>query len=170
MPGGGLELLRRVRQRRPQARVLVFSMHDSRSLVRRAFEAGALGYLSKACPPDCLVDAVRSLQAGRRCLSPELPAEWLRPDPPGQSDGLAGLSTREFEIFRLLAQGHSASECASALNLSSKTVSNHQTTIKEKLGVATSAALAHLAIRHGVIGASGLAATAGRRPGCDTPG
>ena len=76
-------------------------------------------------------------------------------DPANEARRLATLSAREFEVFRLLAQGHSLNDCAAALKLSPKTVSNHQTLIKEKLGVATSAALAHLAIRHGVISSSG---------------
>jgi DNA-binding NarL/FixJ family response regulator len=152
MPGGGgLGLLRRVLQREPLARVLVFSMHDSAALVRGAFDAGALGYLTKAGAPQCLVDAVHALASGRRYLAPELPASLLERDPRHEADRLAALSSREFEIFRLLAQGHSAAECAQALKLSAKTVSNHQSVIKEKLGVATSAALAHLAIRLGVI-------------------
>ena len=156
MPGGGLELTRRVLQRSEQARVLIFSMHDSEPLVRRAFEAGARGYLTKASPPDCVVDAVHTLQAGRRYLSPELPASWMLRERDEEGDRLATLSAREFEIFRLLAQGQSPAECALSLNLSAKTVSNHQSAIKDKLGVATSAALAHLAIRHGVISTAGL--------------
>ena len=156
MPGGGLELTRRVLQRADQARVLIFSMHDSEALVRRAFEAGARGYLTKASPPECVVDAVQALQAGRRYLSPELPSHWMQRERDEEGDRLATLSAREFEIFRLLAQGHSPAECALSLNLSAKTVSNHQSAIKDKLGVATSAALAHLAIRHGVISTAGL--------------
>ena len=156
MPGGGLELTRRVLQRLDQARVLIFSMHDSEPLVRRAFEAGARGYLTKASPPECVVDAVHALQAGRRYLSPELPVSWMQRERDEEGDRLTALSAREFEIFRLLAQGHSPAECAASLNLSAKTVSNHQSAIKDKLGVATSAALAHLAIRHGVISTAGL--------------
>jgi DNA-binding NarL/FixJ family response regulator len=153
MPGGGgLTLLRRVLQRDPAARLLVFSMHDGALLVRRAFEAGARGFLTKASAPDSLVDAVRALHAGERYLAPELPAALLRRDPLDEGARLASLSGREFEIFRLLAQGASPLECARSLKLSVKTVSNHQTLIKEKLGVTTSAALAHLAIRHRVIG------------------
>jgi len=156
MPGsGGLELIRRVRLREPQARVLVFSMHDGALLVRRAFEAGARGFLTKASSPDCLVLAIRALHAGQRYLDPELPAALLRHDPQQEAERLAGLSTREFEVFRLLAQGHAASECAQALSLSPKTIANYQTLIKDKLGVSTSAALAHLALRHGVIGGGG---------------
>jgi len=152
MPGGGgLELIRRVLLRAPAARILVFSMYDSLPLVRRALEAGARGFLTKAAAPQCLVDAVRALHAGERYLDVDLAASLSQRDPAREVERLAELSLREFEIFRLLAQGHSAAECAQALKLSPKTVSNHQTTIKEKLGVTTSAALAHLAIRHRLI-------------------
>lgn len=153
--GGGLELIRRVLLRDAQARVLVFSMHDSVMLVRRALEAGARGFLTKASSPDCLVQAVRDLHEGRRYLDPELAPALLHNDPAQESERLATLSPREFEVFRLLAKGHTLTECAEALKLSPKTLSNHQTVIKEKLGVATLAALAHLAIRHGVISSAG---------------
>lgn len=157
MPGGGgLELIRRVQLRLPGLRILVFSMHDSASLVRHALEAGARGFLTKASAPESLVDAVHAVHAGRRVLAAELPASLLERRPEQEAVRLAELSLREFEIFRLLAQGHSAHQCAALLKLSPKTVSNHQTTIKDKLGVATSAALAHLAIRHGVIGTAGV--------------
>lgn len=152
---GGLELIRRVLKRSPDARILVFSMHDSALLVRRAFEGGARGFLTKASSPDELVVAIRALHAGRRFLGPDLPAALLRRDTSYESERLAGLSVREFEVFRFLAEGRSSAECAMALKLSPKTVANHQTSIKEKLGVATSAAWAHLAIRHRVIGAAG---------------
>lgn len=151
MPGGGVELIRRVHERDAGARILVFSMHESEGMVRRALEAGASGYLTKASEPRGLVDAVHALHAGRRWLGAGLPVALLQRDPLGEGARLASLSEREFEVFRLLAQGQSPAQCASVLRLSAKTVSNHQTTIKEKLGVATSAALAHLAIRHGLV-------------------
>lgn len=154
--GGGLDLIRRVTAREPQARILVFTMHDGPQLVRRAFEAGARGYLTKASPPERLVDAVRALHADLRYLDPELPSTLLQRDPLDEAARLAELSGREFEIFRLLAQGHSPRECAEALKLSAKTVSNHQTVIKDKLGITTSAALVHLAMRHGVISTAGV--------------
>jgi DNA-binding NarL/FixJ family response regulator len=150
MPGsGGLDLIRHLLARAPQARILVFSMHDSAMLVRRAFEVGALGYLSKGSAPESLLDAVRKVHNGERYLSPDLPAELLQDAQP--SALLDVLTPREFEIFRLLARGESLVECAIALKLSSKTISNHQTQIKEKLGVSTTAALVHIALRHGVI-------------------
>jgi DNA-binding NarL/FixJ family response regulator len=155
MPGGGgLELIRRVMLRAPAARILVFSMYDSPPLVRRALDAGARGFVTKAAAPQSLVDAVRALHAGERYLGADLAPGLLQRDPAREAERLAELSLREFEIFRLLAQGHTLVECAQALKLSPKTVSNHQTVIKDKLGVATSAALAHLAIRHRVIGSA----------------
>ena len=151
MPGGGLELIRRARAHDAALRILVFSMHESEAMVQRALEAGAQGYLSKASEPGQLIDAVHALHAGRPYLGAGLVGALRRPDPLGEGARLASLSEREREVFRLLAQGRSPAECADALGLSAKTVSNHQTVIKEKLGVATSAALAHLAIRHGLV-------------------
>ena len=156
MPGGGLELIRRVRQRNAHARVLVFSMHCSAVLVRRALDFGASGFVTKASPPDRLVDAVRAVHAGQRYLGPDLAPALLDRTNEHEAQRLATLSVREFEVFRLLAQGHTVQECAEALSLSPKTLSNLQTLIKEKLGVATLAALVHLAMRHGVISSSGV--------------
>jgi len=149
MPGGGLDLVRRVVQRDGAARVLVFSMHDSPALVCQAVAAGAMGYVTKGSAPEALIDAVRALHAGRRWFSADVAPHVARGAP--EADGLASLSVREFETFRLLAQGNSVDECAQQLKLSPKTISNQQTLIREKLGVATPAALVHLALRHGVI-------------------
>lgn len=163
MPGaGGLELIRRLIARSPQLRVLVFSMHDSEALVQRAFEAGALGFVAKSSAPQVLVQAVREVYLGRRALNAEsgpahtgLGTAQSGASEAGDRERLALLTEREFALFRLLAQGHALPECARLLGLSGKTVSNYQTLIREKLGVSTSAALAHLAIRCGVITPAG---------------
>ncbi|RZL93451.1 MAG: response regulator transcription factor [Variovorax sp.] len=150
MPGSsGLELIRRLRERDAQARTLVFSMHDSDMLVHRALELGALGFVSKTSPPECLIDAVRSVRAGRRYLSPALAQRLL--DGAVESLAFDSLTQREFEIFRLLSRGESLATCAHTLHLSQKTVSNLQSLIKDKLGIHTTAAMAHLALRHGLI-------------------
>jgi DNA-binding NarL/FixJ family response regulator len=155
MPGsGGLELVRRLRERAADARVLVFSMHDSALLVRRAFDLGACGFVTKSCAPERLIDAVHHVIEGRRYLSPDLPRHLL--DAALEADRFELLTHREFEIFRLLARGDSLADCARALHLSPKTVSNHQTLIKEKLGLSTTAAMVHLAIRHGLISPEGV--------------
>lgn len=155
LPGSsGLELVRRLRERAADARVLVFSMHDSETLVRRALELGARGFVSKSSAPENLIDAVHAAMAGHRYLSPELPQQLLtrEPDDAGRFESL---TPREFEIFRLLSRGESLADCARSLHLSPKTVSNHQSLIKDKLGIGTTAAMAHLAIRHGLIPSGG---------------
>lgn len=172
MPGaGGLALIRRIMAHLPHARVLVFSMHDSAALVQRAIDVGALGFVAKSSPPEVLVHAVREVHAGRRALQVDptgaqpSAADWLASPPPrstesGDRERLAELTERELALFRLLAQGHALSDCARQLGLSPKTASNYQTLIRDKLGVATSAALVHFAIRCGVISPSGADPTA----------
>jgi len=152
MPGiGGLELLRKLLARDAHARVLVFTMHDTPQLIARALDGGACGFVSKQADPEHLVDAVRAAQlAGRDVVA--VGTTSLRDDAAGtEAQRLSSLSQREFEIFRLLAAGHSAADCARLLHVSSKTVANHQTCIKEKLDVPGPAALVHLALRNGVI-------------------
>ena len=152
MPGiGGLELLRKLLARDAHARVLVFTMHDTPQLIARALDGGACGFVSKQADPEHLVDAVRAAHAGRRYLDPHSAPAVLHDAAGMEAQRLSSLSQREFEIFRLLAAGHSAADCARLLHVSSKTVANHQTCIKEKLDVPGPAALVHLALRNGVI-------------------
>lgn len=152
LPGaGGLALLQRIRARDDQARVLVFSMYDSAHLVRRTLEAGACGFVSKQAAPDDLLAAVRAAHGGQRFLSNDLSRHLLHAGIDDETTRLESLSQREFEVFRLLAEGSSSTECAFLLNISQKTAANIQTRIKAKLNVATSAALVHLALRRGVI-------------------
>ena len=152
MPGiGGLELLRKLLARDAHARVLVFTMHDTPQLIARALDGGACGFVSKQADPEHLVDAVRAAHAGRRYLDPHSAPGMLQDTAGMEKQRLSSLSQREFEIFRLLAEGHSAADCARLLHVSSKTVANHQTCIREKLDVAGAAALVHLALRNGII-------------------
>ena len=152
MPGiGGLELLRKLLARDAGARVLVFSMHDTPQLIARALDGGACGFVSKQADPEHLVDAVRAAHIGRRYLDPHSAPGVLQGTARMEAERLSSLSQREFEIFRLLAEGRSAADCARLLHVSSKTVANHQTCIKEKLDVPGPAALVHLALRNGVI-------------------
>jgi two-component system invasion response regulator UvrY len=154
LPGsGGLELIRRLLERAPEARVLVFSMRDSEALVRRALALGARGYVPKSAAPESLIEAVRTVMRGQRALAPGLPAHLLQDA--GHEDPLSDLTPRELEILRLLASGWSVADCARALHLSPKTASNLQTQIKDKLGLSNAAAMAHFALRHGLIALDG---------------
>lgn len=152
LPGmGGLEAIRRMRMRDPAARILVFSMHEEPMFVERALGAGASGYVPKSSAPEVLVAALKQVAAGKRYLHRGLEQRLAFDRVRGQDSPLQELSTREFEIFCLLADGASSTEIARRLSLSPKTVANYSTQLKTKLNAGTAADLARLAIRHGII-------------------
>lgn len=152
LPGiGGLEAIRRIIQRKHDARILAFSMHEDTVFVEQALQAGARGYISKRSAPAVLVDAVKAIAAGNIYLDPDIAQRLAFQKTRGASSPIAGLSTREFEIFCLLAEGQTVAEVARRLSLSGKTVANYSTQIKSKLDVNTAAEMARIAIRHGFV-------------------
>lgn len=152
LPGiSGLEVVRRLAQRVPEVRTLVFSVHEESLFVDRAFEAGALGYLAKRCVGEQLIDAVIAVSQGRRYLAPELRDDARPATREPKDGGLRRLSSREFEVFRQLVEGRNTHEIARALSLSGKTVANYGTQIRYKLGASSSADLARVAMAAGII-------------------
>ena len=131
MPGtSGIEAMRRMLHYKPDARVLVFSMHEDIIFVRRALQAGAFGYVTKASAPNVLVQAIHVIASGKRYLSAEIAQKLALRDFATDKDAAGSLSAREFEVLRLLTQGQSITEIAQSLGLNAKTVANHQTIIK----------------------------------------
>lgn len=154
LPGiGGLEALRRIVQRDRAARVLVFSIHDETVFIERTLQAGARGYISKSSAAEVLVEAVERVVRGEVYLGPGIAERLAAVHRAETSNPLAALSPREFDIFRLLAEGRTVNEIAALLSLSAKTVANYNTQIRTKLKVASAAELARLAIRYGVVSA-----------------
>lgn len=153
MPGmGGLEALRRIRVRHPQARVLTLSAHDDPMHARRALQEGALGFLSKRSAPEALLEAVIAVAAGRRYLDPALAQKLALAEFDGAAKSpVDRLSEREFEVFVRLAGGASVLHIAQDLKLSASTVGTHLYNIKQKLGVANQSELTLIAIRHHLI-------------------
>ena len=149
MPGqGGLESMRRIMQRYPAQRVLVFTMHENAALALQALRAGASGYLTKSMPPERMVDAIHQVMRGEKPISDDLAsavAEAEKESPPHLQ-----LAPREFEIFRLLANGQTVDEIGQRLHLGTKTVANYQSSIRQKLGVYTPIELHQYAKRHGL--------------------
>jgi two-component system invasion response regulator UvrY len=140
LPGtSGIEAMRRLLAYRADARVLIFSMHEDAIFARRALQAGAFGYVTKASAPNVLVEAIHAVADGRKFLSPEVAQKLALHEFGG--DQPEGLSVREFEVLELLAQGQSVKEIAESMGLNPKTISNHQTAIKQKLGADTAIAL-----------------------------
>lgn len=162
LPGiGGVETVRRIVQREPRARVLVFSMYDDAVFSSRALQAGAKGYVTKASAPDVLVEAVRAVAAGRLFLSPDIAQELAMLALPGRSNPMQTLSSREFEVFRMLVDGHSVPDIARILSLSRKTVANYQSSLRQKLEVANTTQAMRLAMSHGILPGRGDDAPSG---------
>jgi two-component system invasion response regulator UvrY len=153
MPGmGGLEALKRIRARHPQARVLALSAHDDPMHARRALQEGALGFLSKRSAPEALIEAVTTVAAGRRYLDATIAQKLALAELEGGAKSpVERLSEREFEVFIRLARGATVQKIADDLRLSSSTVGTHLYNIKQKLDVGNQSELTLIAIRHGLI-------------------
>ena len=152
LPGiGGLEAIRRIIARENKSKILVFSMHEEVIFVEQALQAGAFGYLTKSSAPQLLIEAIKKLANGERYIDSNLAQIMAYEKSRGQDTPLSDLSTREFEIFCMLAEGLNTSEIAKRLSLSYKTVANYSTQIKNKLEVSTIADIARLAIRYNII-------------------
>jgi DNA-binding NarL/FixJ family response regulator len=153
LPGvSGIEGIRRILARSQAARVLAFSMYEDAIFVRRALDAGAAGYVTKASAPHVLVEAVHAVAAGKRYLSHDV-AQTLAlgvPDAEAAAAHMA-LSAREFEVLELLLQGCTTEEIAKQLSVNQKTVANHQSAIKQKLGAGSTAQLFRIAMRLGLV-------------------
>jgi len=151
LPGSsGIDAMRRMLVVKPDTRVLMFSMHQESIFVRRALQGGAFGYVTKASAPNVLVQAIHSVANGNKFLSPEIAQELALRDLVADPAAADGLSAREFEVLRLLARGQSIGQIAQAMSLNSKTVANHQSAIKKKLGADTAIQLLKRAAQLGL--------------------
>ena len=148
----GLELLRQLKQIRPRLPVLILSMHSEEQYARRAFKAGASGYVTKDSSPSELVRALDKVITGGRYFSQEL-AETLIVDLERGSDRPPheALSDREFEVMRLIGSGKTVGEIAVLLALSDSTISTYRARIMEKMGMKTNAELTHYAIQNKLV-------------------
>ena len=153
MPGrGGLETLQELKRLRPQLGVLVLSMHPEDQYAVRVLREGADGYLSKESAADELISALRKIHDGGKYVSSTL-AERLAltvergfEGPPHER-----LSTREFQVLVLIAQGRTVTEIGDELHLSVKTISTYRTRILDKMGMKNNAELMHYAIEEGIV-------------------
>jgi len=148
----GLEILKELKQLRPKLPVLILSMHSEAQYARRAFKAGAAGYLTKDSSRAELVRAINKVIEGGRYVSGAL-AEKLVFDiergtggPPHES-----LSDREFEVMCLIASGKTVTEISEVLSLSDKTISTYRARILEKMGMKTNAELTYYAIANKLV-------------------
>ncbi len=152
LPGmGGLEAIRRICARDNSAKILVFSMHENTVFVDQTLNAGAKGYITKSSAPDVLMTAIKEIASGGTYLDADIAQHLAFQKARDQDTPFSNLSTREFEIFCLLAEGFNTAHIAKRLSLSYKTVANYTTQIKSKLEVKTVAEIARMAISHNIV-------------------
>ncbi len=153
----GIEATRQIREAVPKTKILMLTMNESESMIRRALDAGAKGYLLKSDLTDVLLKAVEAIVVGKRFLTPKVSEIVLEGflNTTGQHQAVEGKGTRttprETEIIRLLAAGKTNKEIAALLQITARTVETHRSKIMLKLGVHSLAELIHYALRHELI-------------------
>jgi two-component system response regulator NreC len=148
MPGGSsLEAIPRLREHTPETAIVVLTMQDDPAFARKALQAGALGFVLKEAADEELLEAIRLAAEGDTYLNPRLGARMAAtPDEPtGPPDDL---SERELEVLRLIALGHTNSEIADQLFLSTRTVETHRAHIQQKIRRTSRAELVRYALEH----------------------
>jgi two-component system NarL family response regulator len=146
MPGvGGIELTRRLRAEFPQARVVILTTYRGDANARDALSAGACGYLLKSSLRGELIDALRRVARGKRCLSAEISEDIA------QHVGEEPLTAREVSILSALAHGWENKRIASGLGISTETVKSHLARIFEKIGARNRTEAIHIALRRGLV-------------------
>ena len=148
----GIEATRQIQEELPAAKVVILSVHGDSEHVYRAFQAGARGYLLKESAGSEVVEAVRSVHAGRRYLSHKLIQagmdEYIYERQ--KRSPLDQLSGREREVCQLTVEGNTSAEIAEKLGLSPKTVETYRSRVMEKLGVEDITGLVRYAISNGL--------------------
>lgn len=150
MPGlSGAEVTARLRQARPDRKVVALTVHEERGYLRSLLEAGAAGYVLKRAAAAELVQALRAVAAGGTYIDPALAGDVVGSFV-GRAEGVAAeLSDREAEVVRLIARGYSNKEIAAQLKLSVKTVETYKARSLEKLGVRSRVGLVRYATERG---------------------
>lgn len=148
--GSGLDLIKEVHDALPNLPLLALSMHDESIYAERAMRAGAKGYIMKKEAMDKVMTAIRRVLSGELYVSDKMAARMVSKliNPKAASAGPVDLlSDREFEVFRLIAEGIGPTEIAQRLSLSVKTIETHREHIKEKLGIKSGAELTRFSVQ-----------------------
>jgi DNA-binding NarL/FixJ family response regulator len=147
----GLELIKRIKSRNSDSKMLVSSMFDESLYAERVLNAGALGYVSKQEAMEKVIEAIRCVLSGRVYLSAAMSDRMLhriaRDHQAPQRSSVESLSDRELEVFEMIGRGRTKTEIAAQLHLSVKTVETHREKIKAKLALKTAAELYQHAVR-----------------------
>lgn len=142
----GLELIPDIRAARPGLRILIVTMHLDRVLADAVLRAGANGFIPKDSGHDELETAINTVLAGKRYLSPRVPAITFRAGLAAEHPALTTLTPRQIDILKLIAEGKSSADIGAALGVSANTITFHRANLRKKLGVDSEWGLIRLAI------------------------
>jgi DNA-binding NarL/FixJ family response regulator len=149
--GSGLDLIKEIQTTRPELPILALSMHDESIYAERALRAGAKGYIMKKEAMDKVMTAIRRVLAGEVYVSEKMASRMVQklvnPNVASSASPVEALTDREFDVFRLIAQGIGPSEIAQRLGVSVKTVETHREHIKEKLSLKTGTELTRFCLQ-----------------------
>jgi len=155
MPGrSGLDVLKQVKETKPDLRVLILSMHPDEHYAVRAIKAGAWGYVNKSDGAEVLIPAVQRILQGRKFIPDDMAqrlADNLTAGDKSEDRLHENLSSREFDIFKLLVEGKSISDISQQLSLGMSTVSTHRARILTKMNMKNNAELVKYAIQYNLI-------------------
>jgi len=152
----GIDASREIKRTNPEVAVVALTIHEDEEYFFKMLEAGASGYVPKRAAPEELLTAIRSAAAGEVYLYPSLAKllvkDYLAQEHASEAESaLDGLTAREQEVLRYLAEGVANDEIAEALVISAKTVARHRENIMQKLGMHSRSELVRYAIRKGII-------------------
>lgn len=151
----GIDAVRQIKRTNEDVKVVFLTMHPDVTYAASAFEAGASGYVLKHSAPSELIAAIQSALRGKTYVTPLLAGELMqfyKERPQEGRDELSKLTERQREVVQLLAEGHSAKEIASILNISARTVEFHKYRMMQDLGLKSVAELIRYAVKHGITG------------------
>ena len=149
--GSGIELIKDLKARSEDVRILVSSMHDESLFAERVLRAGAKGYINKHEATENLLDAIRHVLEGRVYLSSKMADRLLHrmvgPGDPSERSSIESLSDRELEVFQMIGGGLTTRQIAEKLYLSPKTIETYRENIKTKLNLANGSELTYHAVQ-----------------------
>lgn len=147
MPGmGGVEAVRRMMQKWPELKIIIFSIYKNQRLAQHVLRLGARGYVTKNSDSATIVEAIESVIQGDKYVSADLALDVQDLE----NDLLSCLTVKEFDIFCCVSEGLSTQQISEKMFLSTKTIANNLSIIKKKLKVNSTSQMLHLAIREGL--------------------
>jgi len=148
----GIEAVRQIKRTNEDIKIVFLTMHPDVTYAASAFEAGASGYVLKHSAPSELVTAIQRAMRGKTYVTPLLEGElkYFYKERTGKQDEVTRLTPRQREVLQLLAEGNSAKEIASILDISPRTVEFHKYRMMEALGLKSAAELIGYAVKRGI--------------------